>query len=115
MPGGGGGGGKSEPVFYEGQKDLAAALFGQSGPFWSLLGGGPDVGFERNAARGAQQLNYNLAQQGLTGSGLAAKAFSNYETDVQAQRQDNMMRVLLDAIQPAGARTVGGSKSLLGL
>lgn len=111
----GGGGGSSKPVFYEGQKDLAAQLFAPGGIFASLLGGAPDVGFERNLQRSSQNLTSNLAQQGLTGSGLAAKALGNFETDAVGQRQDNMMRVLLDAIQPAGQRSAAGSKGLFGI
>jgi hypothetical protein len=105
----------SKPIFYDGQKELASQLFAPGGMFASLLGGGPDVGFERNAARGQQGLVNGLAQQGLTGSGLAAKSLTNYASDTQGQRQDNSMRVLLDAIQPAGTRSFGSSKGLFGI
>ena len=105
----------SKPVFYPGQQDLASQMFGPGGMFASLLGGGPDVGFERNAARGAQGLTNSLSQQGLTGSGLAAKSLTNYASDTQGQRQDNQMRILLDAIQPAGTRSFGSSKGLFGI
>ena len=100
----------SKPVFYDGQKDLAAQMFAPGGMFASLLGGGPDVGFERGAARSAQGLTGGLAQQGLTGSGLAAKSMTNLQGDIAGKRQDNVMNILMSAIQPAGTTSVGKSK-----
>ena len=105
----------SKPVFYDGQKELAAQLFAPGGVFASLLGGAPDVGFERGVARSSANLTQGLAQQGLTGTGLAAKSLTNFNTQVAGQRQDNMYRLLLDAIQPAGTRSFGSSKGLFGL
>ena len=97
---GGGGDSKSKPFFYEGQKDFGEALFAPGSPLWALLQGGPDAGLERQALRGAEGLTNNLAQQGLTGTGLAAKALQGYQTNVAGQRQDNMFQVLLNAMRP---------------
>jgi hypothetical protein len=78
--------------------------------FSALLNGGPNAGLERQIARGGEGLTQNLAQQGLTGTGLAAKSLGNYQTQAAGQRQDNLVEIMLNAMKPAGSVSVGKSK-----
>jgi hypothetical protein len=106
--GGGGGDSKSKPYLFPGQEEFGSAMFAPGSPLWSLLQGGPNVGMERQALRGAEGLTNNLAQQGLTGSGLAAKSLTNYQTGVAGQRQDNMYQILLQAMRPTATISTSG-------
>ena len=108
--GGSGGGGESKPFFLPGQKEFGGGLFAPGGYFASLLGGGPNIGLERQITRGQEGLTNNLSQQGLTGSGLAAKALTNYQTQATGQRQDNLTEILLNAMRPGAtiSKTGGG-------
>lgn len=101
---------KSSLQFYPGQKDFAGTLFAPGGLFQSLAGGGPNPGLERQIARGGEGLTQQLSQQGLTGTGLAAKSLTNFQTQAAGQRQDNLIEVMLNAIKPAGSVSVGRSK-----
>ena len=112
MPGSQSSGGQ-KPVWFEGQKELGNALFSPGGPFRSLLGGGPDAGYEAGVSRGQQALNQNLAQQGLAGSNLAARAAVNFQAQAAQGREQNRLGNLLNAVQPAG--TSGRSSSGSGL
>jgi len=113
---GGGGDSKSGPVWLPGQKDFGAAIFAPGSPLWDLFGGGPNPGFERQALRGQEALTNNLAQQGLTGTGLAAKATTNYQSQVTGGRQDNLMNVLAAFMRPtATSSTSGGGGGSFGL
>ena len=101
---------KSSIQFYPGQKEFAGQLFDPGGLFQTLLGGGPNPGLERQISRGQDNLTAGLAQQGLTGSGLAAKSLTGYQTQAAGQRQDNLVETMLNAIRPAGSVSVGRSK-----
>ena len=105
----------SKPSYLPGQKEFGAELFAPGGYFYSLLQGGPNAGLERQALRGAEGLTNNLAQQGLTGSGLAAKSLTNYQTGVAGQRQDNLPEVLMNAMRPGATVSTGGSAKLGGI
>lgn len=105
---------KSGPSYLPGQKDFGGSLFAPGGYFQQLLGGGPNVGLERQAARGAEGLTNNLAQQGLTGSGLAAKSMTDYQSKVTGQRQDNLTEILLNAMRPGSSVSTGGTPSKFG-
>jgi len=106
MPPGGGGG--SKLVFFDGQKDFGGQLFQPGGLFPSLLGGGPNQALEAQISRGQQGVAEQLSAQGLTGSGLAAKAISDFGVNAAGQRQNDLVRTVLSAIQPAGASSGGG-------
>ena len=107
-------GSSQKPVFFDGQKDLGNALFAPGGPFRALLGGGPDPGYEAGVARSQQALNQNLAQQGIQGSPLAARAAVNFQAQAAQGREQNRLDTLLNAVQPAGASGRSSSGSGLG-
>jgi len=103
-----------KPVFFEGQKDLGNSLFAPNGPFAALLRGGPDAGYEAGVNRSQQALTQNLAQQGLQGSPLAARAAVNFQAQAAQGREQNRLDTLLNAVQPAGTSGRSGSGSGLG-
>jgi len=100
----GGGSSSQKPVFFDGQKELGKLLFADGGPFKSLLGGGPDAGFEAGVARSQQALTSNLAAQGLSGTPLAARAAMNLQAKAAQGREENRLETLLNAVQPAGTK-----------
>lgn len=95
----------SKPVFFDGQLELAAEIFGSQGPFRALLEGGPDAGFEAGAQRSRQALGFNLSEQGLAGQPLGAKAQVDLERGIATDRESNRLQTLLGAIQPAGTKS----------
>lgn len=101
----GGGGGKqsSKPFFFEGQKEAATEQFL---PFiLPRLFGQPDVGTEAAINRTGQQLTEGLSQQGLTGSGIAAKAVSDQAVFSQQQREAGIMDIFKLLISPVGQKS----------
>lgn len=111
----GGSSSKSKPYFFPGQKSLAELLFGPLGPFASMLGGGPDPGYQAGVNRAFGQLNQNLSQQGLFGSPLGARAATDLATGAAVGAEQNRLQNLLAAIQPAGSKSEAGGGGILGL
>jgi len=105
----------SKPSYLPGQKEFGGELFAPGGFFASLLGGGPNVGLERQIARGGEGLNDQLSQQGLTGTGLAAKSLTNFQTNAAGQRQDNLAELVLNAMRPGATISSGGKPKLGGI
>jgi hypothetical protein len=104
----------AKPVFLPGQKELAGeVLMSVLGPM--VLGGAPDAATEINNARGREGLNQTLATQGLSGSGLAAKAAATLEQGNNAntarQRFDMINRVFgsLGQSSSGSGFQIGGS------
>jgi hypothetical protein len=110
-----GGGSSSKPTFFPGQREnFITPVFAEGGPVASLLTGAPDPGFEAGVQRGSQRLGESLSDQGLTGSGLAAKAFTDFGTRATQGREALRMDQILKFIQPAGTSSISNS-GLLGL
>jgi hypothetical protein len=107
-PLGGGGGGKTKLLWGPGQQDLFGQLYGAGGPLQALFGGGPDVGYEAGVNRGMEQVNQNLAGQGLFGSPLGGLAATQYLGQAQQGREQNRMQTLLSAARPFGGGAGGG-------
>jgi len=93
---------QGKPVFLPGQQDLAGQiLMSVLAPM--ALGGAPDPGTEINNQRSRQNLNQTLAQQGLTGSGLAAKSSASLEQGLAANTANQRYDIVNRIFSPLGS------------
>lgn len=99
-----------QPKFFAGQKDIGNSLFQPGGDIWALLRGAPSLGYEAGVNRGYQQLNQQLAGQGMVGQPLGDLKGINYAAQVGQGREENRLSTLLGAINPygTGSGTQGG-------
>jgi hypothetical protein len=114
---GSGGSSGSKPVFMEGQKEMATdILMSVLGPL--ALGGAPNPATEIAANRSREGLNQTLAQQGLSGSGLAAKSAAGLEQGLAgndaAMRMDVINRIFDPLGQKSNSFNMGLGGSLFG-
>jgi hypothetical protein len=106
--GGGSSSNSSKPVFLPGQKDMATEiLMGILGPM--AMGGAPDAGTQVANNRGRQGLNQQLAQQGLTGSGLAAKSAVGLEQGFAENAAKQRFDIINRIFSPLGQAGSGSS------
>ena len=96
----------AKPVFFEGQMDAASqAIFDVLLP---QLYGGPNAALERGVQRGQANTSRVLAQRGLTGSGLEARALADVAAGGEQARQGQQAD-LLDRLMTSSGQS--GSKS----
>jgi hypothetical protein len=113
MASGGGSSQESKPVFLPGQKDMAAEiLMSVLGPL--VLGGAPDPGTQANSNRAREGLNQQLAGQGLSGSGLAAKSAATLEQGLDANQARQRFDFINRIFSPLGQAT-SGTEARVGL
>ena len=91
--------GSSKPVFFGAQSDNADQAINEI-LLPRLFGGAPDVATEASQARTQEGLNEGLARQGLTGSGLAAKAISNQAVGAGQARDAQLLDLLTRLLTP---------------
>ena len=94
---------KSGPIFYEGQKEMAAKLFSEGGIFSRLMSGEPIIGVEQASNLRQQGVSRQFASRGQEGDPLQARAIADAEFKTGVQRESGQLEALLAAIQPAGA------------
>ena len=96
----------SAPTFFEGQQGAASnAIFDILLP---QLYGGPNAALERGVQRGQANTSRVLAQRGLTGSGLEARALADVAAGGEQARQGQQAD-LLDRLMTSSGQS--GSKS----
>jgi len=90
----------AKPVFFEGQMDAASqAIFDILLP---QLYGGPNASLERGVQRGQANTSRVLAQRGLTGSGLEARALADVAAGGEEARQGQQADLLNRLMSNAG-------------
>jgi hypothetical protein len=90
----------AKPVFFEGQMDAASqAIFDILLP---QLYGGPNAALERGVQRGQANTSRVLAQRGLTGSGLEARALADVAAGGEEARQGQQFDLLNRLMSNAG-------------
>jgi hypothetical protein len=100
---GSGGSQSSKPTWLDGQKGLATDWLSQIlGP---MAFGAPNAGMEQANNRSREGLNATLANQGLTGSGLAAKSASGLEQGLNMNAIQAMMQAGGALMSPVGQKS----------
>lgn len=111
------GGGKQEgqkPVFFEGQKDVAAR--GVSALEARMFGGGPDFGTENAAARRAEDVTRSAASAGFAASDPVTQARLATVDAAKVSSEEQMFMAMLERIfTPAGQSGGGGWNFTAGL
>lgn len=102
---------QQKPVFAEGQKDAAGQIIQQI-LLPALFGGAPDAATEAGINRSQQAVGQQLASQGLTGSGLAARAAADVQKGALEARANQRFDMINRIFSPMGGQSTGGTGPL---